>query len=335
VSDAPQALFSGDMLFVGEVGRPDLLGEAYTSQLIDQLYDSIYERLMPLDDSVVVYPGHGAGSACGKKIGDQPSTTIGQEKRFNYAFRAPDREAFRRAIFDGMPPAPSYYPVMKRVNKVGPRLLRELPGGSALSAADIAARIEGPALVIDARTPDAFSAGHIPGALFAGLGSNFTAWMGWLAPYDREIILVLNRDADYAEALTELRRIGLDQVAGYLDGGMCAWRDAGYETRTLSQMSVENLRDHRAAHDIGILDVRSLDEWQSGHIPGANHRYAADIIRGMDEISTTDRLAVICASGYRSTVAASVLQRQGYDNLVNVRGGMDAWQDAEFETTTA
>ena len=332
--DAPQALFSGDMLFVGEVGRPDLLGEAQTSQLVDQLYDSIFERLMPLDDDIVVYPGHGAGSACGKKIGDQPSTTIGQEKRFNYAFRESERDAFRRAILEDMPPAPTYYPVLKRVNKVGPALLSALPDGVALSTEEVARRMEQGALIVDARTPGAFGAGHVPGAVFAGLGPNFTAWMGWLAPYEQDIILVLEHDDDFADARTELRRIGVDRVAGYLAGGMSAWLDAGREIQDLPQMSVEELRERRATSDLAVLDVRSPDEWQSGHIPGASFRYVANIIRGADGVPAEEPLAVVCGSGYRSSVASSILQRQGRTHLINVIGGMGAWQDAGFETTT-
>ena len=334
VSDAPQALFSGDMLFVGEVGRPDLLGEAQTNQLVDQLYDSIFERLVPLNDDIVVYPGHGAGSACGKKIGDQPSTTIGQEKRFNYAFRERDRDAFRRVILEGMPPAPTYYPVLKRINKVGPVLLRELPDGEALAAEVVSHRMEQEALVVDARTPDAFGVGHVSGAVFAGLGPNFTAWMGWLAPYEQDVILVLEHDDDYAEARTELHRIGLDRIAGYLAGGMDAWRTDGRLTQTVPQMSVEELRGERSVSDLAVLDVRSPDEWQGGHIPGASYRYVADIIRGADGVPAEGPLAVVCGSGYRSSVVVSVLQREGYDNLINVIGGMGAWQDAGFETTT-
>lgn len=335
VRAAPQALFSGDLLFVGEVGRPDLLGNAYTSALVNQLYDTLFERLRPLADDLVVYPGHGAGSACGKQIGDQPSTTIGQERRFNYAFQARDREEFRRVLFEGMPLAPSYYPVMKRVNKVGPRLLSELPAGQPLLPAEVARRLEQGALVIDARAPEAFGTGHIPGAVSIGLGPDFIVWTGWLAPYEQEIVLVLEHDHDYAEARTDLRRIGLDRVAGYLGGGMAAWQADGRPMRTLPHLSVEELRARLTTGDFAVLDVRGPDEWRAGHVPGARHHSLVGMIRGEDGISTGGPLALICTSGYRSSLAASLLRRAGQDALLNVTGGMDAWRAAGFEIATA
>ncbi len=338
VSDAPQTLFSGDMLFVGEVGRPDLLGEAQTAQLVDQLFMSIRERLIPLDDEIIVYPGHGAGSACGKKIGDSPSTTIGQEKRFNYAFQIPDRDEFRSAIMDGMPPAPTYYPVLKRINKHGAPMMSELSPGQPLTADALEQQVRNGSFLVDARTQDAFGGAHIPGATFAGLGPNFTAWMGWLAPFEQDIVLVLAVDDQFEDARTELRRIGLDRVAGYLQGGMATWESEGRDIATLPQISVNDLQEQLTndSADIQVLDVRSLDEWNGGHIDGATHRYLADIIREngsaakVSENGTTT--AIICGSGYRSSVAASVLQQAGTKNLVNVVGGMTAWQSAQLPT---
>jgi hydroxyacylglutathione hydrolase len=332
ISERPQLLFSGDMLFVGEVGRPDLLGEAQTAALVSQLFESIRERLIPLDDDIIVYPGHGAGSACGKKIGDSPSTTIGQEKRFNYAFQIPDRAAFSTEIMVGMPPAPTYYPKLKQVNKAGAILLKELPHGHPLAADDVAARMDAGALVIDARAPEAFGGAHIPGTIFAGLGPNFTAWMGWLAPFDADIILVLEHDDQFEDARTELRRIGLDRVAGYLQGGMAAWTASGRDIATLPQISVHDL--HAALATTSVLDVRSADEWNSERIDGATHQYAADIVRGDLPADTAGPFALICGSGYRSSVAASVLQRAGRDELVNVIGGMAAWQAAGLPVDT-
>ncbi len=328
--DRPLALFSGDALFVGDVGRPDLSGEGATRGLAEQLYRTVVERLKTLPDDLVVYPGHTAGSACGKQIGDAPATTIGQEKLVNYAFHATSREGFIEGVLRGMPEPPTYYPVLKRVNKAGAPLLAALPAGEALAPDQVAKRQAAGALVIDARTPEAFGDGHVPGAVFAGLGPNFVAWLGWLAPYDRDLILVLDRDEAFAEARTELRRIGLDRVAGYLVDGMDAWHAAAREVVTLPQISArelaERLRDDRG---LTVLDVRNDDEWASGHIPGARHRHAAAIARGADAPLEGDGpVAVICASGYRSSVASSLLQARGRGDLINIRGGMAAWEAA-------
>ena len=343
-SAAPPALFTGDMLFVGEVGRPDLLGQDATDTLAGQLFDSV-QRLRELPDTLLVYPGHGAGSACGKRIGDSPSTTIGQEKLVNYAFQIHDRAAFKRAILDGMPPAPTYYPILKRVNKVGAPLLATLPPARLLAVGDVEQAVADGALLLDTRSPAAFGGAHIPGALFAGLGPNFTAWLGWLAPYERDLVLVLERDEDLDEALTQLRRIGLDRVPGALAGGLGAWLAAGQPIATLPQIDARTLAQRLADGELRLLDVRSADEWAGGHIGGAAHRFAGEIARAWEAPPPAPNgsgggggggapLAVICGSGYRSSVAASVLRRAGRDDLVNVIGGMEAWNAAGLQTVT-
>lgn len=334
----PLALFSGDSLFVGDVGRPDLLGASATRQLAQQLFETVERRFKPLDDALVVYPGHTAGSACGKKIGDAPHTTIGQERIANYAFHAPEREQFIATVLEGMPAPPAYYPVLKRVNKAGAPFVSELPGGGPLNAAAVAEAQASDALVVDTRDPDRFGAGHIPGAVFAGLGPNFLTWMGWVAPYDRDLILVLERPEEYEEARTELRRIGLDRIAGYLEGGMDAWRAAQRPVTALPQLTVEELaeRMRQPGSTLAVLDVRSDDEWNEGHIAGAAHTYAGDIAQGQThDLPAADPVAVICGSGYRSSVASSLLQSRGLQNLINVRGGMTAWNEAGLPTTGA
>ena len=332
----PIALFSGDALFVGDVGRPDLLGDTETRRLAEHLYCTVIDRLACLDDAVVVHPGHTAGSSCGKKIGDAPITTIGHEKASNYAFQTRSKDEFVRKVLDGMPLPPTYYPVLKRVNQIGPVLVAELPDGGALTAEQVAAYQGDGALVIDARTPGAFGAGHVPDAVFAGLGPSFTTWMGWLAPYDRDLILVLDDEGSYEEARNELRRIGLDRVVGFLAGGMAAWRATGRDVQTISQISVQDLarRIGGSGDGLEVLDVRSDDEWEGGHIPQAVHLFAGEILQGADApIGGAAEVAVICGSGYRSSVTASVLQTRGVRDLVNVVGGMGAWDEAALPTT--
>jgi hydroxyacylglutathione hydrolase len=336
----PAALFSGDLLFVGEVGRPDLLGAEHTRNLAEQLYDTFVHRLAPLHDDVVVYPGHTAGSSCGKKIGDAPQTTIGQERRFNYALQPAalaSREAFIDTVLANMPTPPTYYPTMKRVNKVGPALLRDLPAGAPLSPAEVERSIAAGGLVVDARSTEAFARAHIPGSFYGGSDPDFVNWVGWLAPYDRDLILVLDDEARYPAVLTELRRIGLDSVAGYLDGGLAAWQASGRPVASTPTISVDTL-SARLAHPDGlvVLDVRTAEEWNGGRIPGAVHRFAGEIARGAEiPVNGASEIAVTCASGYRSTVAISLLEARGRRNLVNVAGGMDAWRAARLPLETS
>lgn len=334
---SPIALFSGDALFVGDVGRPDLLGAAQTQRLAEQLFQTVQHKFSTLDDDIVVYPGHTAGSACGKKLGDAPQSTIGQEKRTNYAFQPRDEAAFISAVLEGMPVAPTYYPVLKRVNKAGAALERDLDSGRALSAGEVAQKLEDGALLVDTRASKSFARGHVPGAVFAGLGPNFVGWMGWIAPYDRDIILVLDRDDDFAEARTELRRIGLDRVAGFLAGGMEAWLSDGRPVRSLSQISPNDL-GVQLSDPMGspaVLDVRAADEWRSGHIAGALHHFAGLIAQGgVPSLNRDQPIAVICGTGYRSALAASLLEQAGFTDLTDVVGGMDAWNEEGLPTTT-
>lgn len=336
----PLAIFTGDALFVGEVGRPDLVGERETRRLAEHLFETVSDRFSSLDDSLVVYPGHTAGSACGKKIGDAPTTSIGQERRSNYAFQIDEEEAFIDTVLEGMPKPPTYYRVLKRVNKAGATPIAELPAGGPLAPGEVVRRQKAGALVVDARSPEAFGEGHVPNAVFAGLGPNFTAWMGWIAPYDQDIILVLDdleATLQFDEARTELHRIGIDRIAGYLDGGMAAWRAEDRHVVRLSQMTVQELANH-LKHDgknLTVLDVRSDEEWKEGHIDGALHMFAGDITQGAEPpVDDNSRLAVICGSGYRSSVVSSILQQRGYRNLINIKGGMEAWNEASLPTTT-
>jgi hydroxyacylglutathione hydrolase len=332
----PQALFSGDALFVGDVGRPDLLGAGETQGLANQLHDTVTRRFAKLGDALTVYPGHTAGSACGKKIGEAPFTTIGQEKRSNYAFQTRSRDEFVAAVLDRMPPPPTYYPVMKNVNKLGASPIAEIGTGTALTPDEVANRQADGAMIVDARDQLAFGEAHIPGAMFAGLGSSFTTWMGWLAPYDRDLVLVLDRDDRYVDALTELRRIGLDRVSGYLAGGMGAWCRAGRPIATLPQFTVHELAQRLSTPDPGLvtLDVRSDDEWREGHVAGAIHLFGGKILQGAPPpIDRETPVAIICGSGYRSSVVSSYLQPRGYDNLISVTGGMGAWNEARLPTT--
>jgi hydroxyacylglutathione hydrolase len=329
----PAALFSGDSLFVGEVGRPDLLGDEATERLSNHLFETVTQRLATLPDALKVYPGHTGGSACGKQIGDAPDTTIGAEKMGNYAFQKKDRQGFIAAVMNGMPKPPTYYPVLKKINKRGAVPIEELVEPTAMSTDAVKAAVDAGALVLDVRDPDAYGKGHIANALFAGYGPNFHTWMGWLAPYDRDMVLVTGDNAAVDNVLTALRQIGLDRVIGYLNGGMPAW--AG-KIETLAQMSPEELNRQRE-QDLVVVDVRADSEWNEDHISGAEHVFLGDITQGKtlpDTVENDQPVAIICGSGYRSTVAASILNMRGYTNLRSVVGGMSAWKDARLPVTS-
>lgn len=328
----PVAMFSGDILFAGEIGRPDLLGEEAQKKLIEQLYDTIYNRLKPLPDGVVVYPGHTAGSPCGKKIGDAPNTTMGQEKTFGYAFNQPDKASFIKVVMEGMPKPPAYYPFMKWVNKVGPALLAELPGGKALTVREVELAQAGGALLIDARPAAAFAAGHIPAAVAVGLGESFAIWAGWLTPYNREVVLVVDSHDEFIEARTELRRIGIDKIAGWLDGGMTAWVAAGKPVKSVETVSVRDLVGQLKSGDVTLLDVRDAAEWDEAAIAGSRNFSAGRIAQGGKPDLDGGKVAVLCGGGFRSMVAASLLQAAGMDNVVNVEGGINAWREAGLPT---
>jgi hydroxyacylglutathione hydrolase len=336
-ADVPAALFSGDALFVGDVGRPDLLGTEQTKTLSHQLYETVSQRFAALPDEVIVYPGHTAGSACGKKIGDAPHTTIGAERVSNYAFQARDRDHFVRLVLDDMPKPPTYYPVLKRVNRDGAKLIADLPAPHALSPGEVADLRRSGALVVDTRPAELFGNGHVPDSLFAGFGTNFATWMGWVAPFDRDLVLVLTEEVSLDYVVTALRQIGIDRVVGHLEGGIQRWKDAGHQTASLPQVTVQQLAGELKGGSVrvSLLDVRTDEEWRSGHIAGALHIHTGEIAQGAqpDSLEKGERIAVICGSGYRSSVASSVLAMHGYTNLINVAGGMDAWNTARSPVT--
>jgi hydroxyacylglutathione hydrolase len=327
--DEPPTMFSGDMLFVGSVGRPDLLGEAQTRKLATDLYHTIHDTLMALDDEIIVYPGHGAGSACGKAIGNDPSTTMGQEKRFNFAFQEANEEQFVEMILDGLPDPPPYFPVMKQLNKRGPAILGGIPSVEPLTFDDLkVAHQSGTATLLDVRPAEQFGEGFLAGSLNIGLGPSMPNWAGWAVSYDNPIVLIVADAADVEEAVTWLIRIGLDDVQGYGVADPDGWRAAGLAIESIEQLSPREAQAKLVAGDLQLLDVRNTDEWDGGHAPGAHNIPAGPLVRGADGLDPNKPVAVMCAAGYRSSLGASALKRRGYDKVINVVGGMDAWREA-------
>jgi hydroxyacylglutathione hydrolase len=322
-------IFTGDLLFVGGVGRPDLLGEDLTRQLADQLFDSL-RRVMALDDRTEVHPGHGAGSLCGAGIGKDPSSTIGRERRQNAMLRYDDRRAFVDAVLADIPGTPPYFARMKRVNAEGPALLadtwaaRPLPALQASAAAALSA--DG-ALIIDLRDGASYAAGHPYGAINIAFGAKVGFWAGWVIPPDQPLILLAVDDAQAREAGVQLLRVGLDQVIGTIEGGAAAWTRAGLPIATLEQVSAEELRDAVERGDgMQLIDVRTPREYASGHVAGAINIPVGEIPARAGEVRRDVAVATVCEGGYRSVLAASLLAREGVTNLANVTGGMAAYR---------
>ncbi len=322
----PLALLSGDFLFVGSLGRPDLLGEKAKRRLAEQLYESMKQRIATLPDGVEVFPAHGAGSMCGSGMGDQPMSTLGYERLNNMFFGHTDREKFIEHILSTVPPFPDYYRRMKRVNSAGPKLLGGIPGGEAIAPQGFRDLLQKQdAVVIDLRPPEAFGGAHIPGALSVGAGPTFAMWAAWVVPYDRPLLLVGGDGTDYESARRALVRVGLDDVRGALAGGMRAWIEAGFEQAHLPQASVAELQK-RLGHGAFVLDVRTDAEWKSGHLAGAQHIMAGYLAERLSELPKDKPIHVMCASGYRSSIASSVLRRAGFNDVTNIAGGMAAWK---------
>lgn len=321
----PMALLSGDFLFVGSLGRPDLLGEAAKMKLAEQLYDSLTKRIANLPDGVEVHPAHGAGSMCGAGMSDRPQSTLGYERLANQYFSMTTRAKFVEHILATVPPFPDYYRRMKRVNSEGAKTLRGIPGGDVLTPQQFRVLAEAPeTVVIDLRRPEAFGGAHIPNSLNIGAGPTFAMWAAWVVPYDRPILLAGDDSTDYEAARRALIRVGLDDVRGYLKDGMRAWLEAGFEQAHIPQISVDELRE-RIAQGAFVLDVRTKNEWNAGHIEGAQWLMAGDLPQHVHDLPREKTIHVICGSGYRSSISTSVLRRAGFKDVVNVAGGMSAW----------
>ncbi len=323
-------VFTGDTLFVGAVGRPDLLGPEQTRQLAGDLYDSLVNRLLALEDAVEVHPAHGAGSLCGTGIGAEPHSTIGRERRLNPMLRHASRDAFVAAVLADLPETPPYFSRMKRVNQDGPplrRLADGYPGVGAIGVARAASAARAGAILLDLRAADAFCGAHPPGALSLAYGPKVGYWAGWILPGDARIVLLASNEREAAEAGRQLLRVGIDAVEGYIDGGLDAWRDAGLPTSHIPQITPRELRERVARGDgLTVMDVRSPREWQDGHIDGATHVPVGDLGRRAADVPRDAAVATICEGGYRSTLAASLLSRAGVGTVLNVTGGMAAYR---------
>lgn len=329
----PRALFSGDTLFIGDVGRPDLAAKSTLTkeQLASYLFDSLRDKIMVLPDDVVVYPAHGAGSACGKNLSKETTDSLGNQKKTNYALNAElSREQFIAEVTEGLLPPPAYFPENVRLNKQGYGTLESVKdkGLRALKPADVEG-IAGDrqALVLDTRSPQSFTASHIPGSISIGLDGQFAPWVGALIP-DILQPLILVTDADREEeALTRLARVGYDGVIGYLEGGIEAWEKAGYEVDSVANITAVQLKEV-LNQGISVVDVRKPGEYLSSHLELAVSIPLDYLNDHLASFSSAGTHYLHCAGGYRSVIAASILKSRGIHNLVNVLGGFAAIKEA-------
>jgi glyoxylase-like metal-dependent hydrolase (beta-lactamase superfamily II) len=336
VSDQPQKVLTGDTLFIGDVGRPDLAGaKGYTPQTMAALmYDSLHEKLLRLDDAVEIYPAHGAGSMCGKNLSDETSSTIGEQRKFNYALQPMSKEQFVKLMTTDLPEAPAYFSKDAEINRTGADALNGLPPAAELSPAEVRKFAAQGAVILDARDAFDFGSEHIPGALNIGLGGQFASWAGSLIPMTASIVIVADSDEKVAEAQLRLARVGLENVRGYLAGGMNAWEQAALDLASIRQITVAELKALiETRPDLQLIDVRRRAEYESGHAPSAVNSPLAKLRESVSQLNfkPTAQTAVICAGGYRSSAGASILQQLGFQNLLNVTGGTKAWISAGYE----
>ncbi|WP_298899720.1 MBL fold metallo-hydrolase [uncultured Psychroserpens sp.] len=333
------AIFSGDTLFLGDVGRPDLAikSDLTKEDLAAMLYDSLREKIMPLADDVIVYPAHGAGSACGKNLSKETVGTIGDQKKTNYALRADMTKAeFVKEVLDGIAPPPQYFAKNAMLNKTGYDTFETVlkTGNIPLSPEDFEAMANHEeALVLDVRPESEYIKGHIPNSIFIGLHGGFAPWVGALITDIKQPILLVVPEGKSEEAVTRLSRVGYDNTLGYLEGGIESWISAGNDIDTLESISAEEFADRVKQGGVNILDVRKDGEYSSMHLEDAQH-FALDFINeNMNEVSKEKTYHIHCAGGYRSVIAASILKARGFHNLVDIAGGFGAIKKTDLPTT--
>jgi glyoxylase-like metal-dependent hydrolase (beta-lactamase superfamily II)/rhodanese-related sulfurtransferase len=329
-SSRPWAVLTGDTLFLGDVGRPDLSKQHTPQQLAGLLYDSLHNQLMALADDVLVYPAHGAGSLCGKNMRAERSSTIGTERLTNYALQIKSREEFVKELTANLPTRPGYFLQDAEINREGASPLAELPSLPAISPAELQSFLSEGGTALDVRPGDQFAEAHVPGSVQIALSGQFASWAGTLLGLNSRLILIADSIEQVAEARMRLARVGIEGAIGYLEGGMGAWKQSGLPTESFGQIAVEDLKRQLSEGKMQVLDVRRESEWQAGHVEGASWAPLDYFQSALPDLDRNAPLAVHCKGGYRSLIACSLLQRAGYRNVINVKGGFDAWQQAHL-----
>lgn len=328
--DTPFAVFSGDTLFADSIGRPDLLGESQSKKLAHQLFASLRDFYLKLPDGVRVHPAHGAGSPCGADIADRLVTTIGYERAHNKALQITNEEEFLQFALDSAPPEPRYYKRMKKENADGPEVLSSLPACPPLPAKEFqkAAAARG-AQLVDNRSMLSFGGGHIAGAMNIGPRPELSIWAGWMLDPEKPVLLVLTKDSDLPEVQRQLIRVGYTKFGGFLLGGMDEWDNKALPLVTLPQMTVHDVKAR--SRDVQVIDVRSPEEWEDGHVPGAKYLFLPELEKKSGTLDKKKPVAVYCDSGYRASLGASLLKTYGFADVRNVPGSWKAWKAAGYE----
>jgi len=328
----PFAVLTGDTLFIGDVGRPDLSGTYTPQQLAGLLYDSLHTKLMTLPDAVEVHPAHGAGSLCGKQLGTESSSTIGKQRATNYALKASSRDEFIHLLTADLPTRPEYFARDVEMNRTGAAPLDALSPLPALAPTTVLERQQNGAVILDTRPAQLWGTAHIPGSIHIGLSGQFASWAAILLGLDSDVILVTEEEAQVEEARTRLARVGIEGVSGFLQGGFAAWSSAGLPADHVNQVSVnqihEALTDHPGA--IQLIDVRRTPELEAGHILGAICKPLDSLAKSVSDLRKDLPVAVHCKGGYRSAIATSILKREGFPEVINILGGFDAWKTCGF-----
>jgi hydroxyacylglutathione hydrolase len=334
-SPDPWAVLTGDTLFLGDVGRPDLSREYTPAQLAGMLYDSLNNKLLPLADGVLVYPAHGAGSLCGKNMRAERSSTIGTERLTNYALQIRSKNEFVAQLTEHLPARPEYFSQDAEINRAGAAALSDLPELRRLAPAELDRMLREDEIALDVRSCDEFAAGHVPGSANIALSGQFASWAGTVLGLKAHPVLIADSDEQLSEARVRLARVGIEDLDGYLDGGVGAWKAAGFALATLPQISPDELSRQLDGQRLQVLDVRREPEWEAGHIEGAAWWPLDNFKISPPEIDRQAPIAVHCKSGYRSSIACSLLLRAGFKNITNVSGGFDAWQQAKLPFVSA
>jgi glyoxylase-like metal-dependent hydrolase (beta-lactamase superfamily II)/rhodanese-related sulfurtransferase len=330
-SEDPWLLLSGDLVFVGDIGRPDLAGEELLEKQVENLYDSIYQKLGKLPGGLEIYPAHGQGSLCGKGMSSKTSSTLGFERDTNPLLHMESVDEFKKSFMQTYPARPKSFSNIIAMNTKGAPLLENSPEDRTMTPIQFQQAMQEGAIVIDTRDAAAYGGVHIPGSINIGFENQMANWFGMVVEPDSNILLVVTDEAKYQEMCTILHRIGYDNILGYLPGGIAAWQEDGLPIARLPQISVHELKtelDKKVSQH--VVDVRTEAEWDSGHIEEAEHLQLTDMLQKGVTLPKDEKIIVTCRVGYRGNIAASYLQQLGFSKIYNLAGGMKAWGNAGF-----
>lgn len=335
-SSEPLAMLSGDFLFIGSLGRPDLLGEGDKKPLAQKLYKAVNEKLKDLHDELQIFPGHGAGSLCGSGMSKSASSTLGFERQTNPYLQGLSEAEFLDKILGSPPPFPEYYLRMKALNSAGPAILGGIPTPKAMDVKEFSANGCFEGVILDTRHPISYGGAHLEDSINIGSPDTLSFWAAWVLEYDRPIYLVVEDENEIDHVVRSLVRVGLDDIKAYLKPGIAGWIAKGEDFMDIPQVSVRFLEDMiDAGEKMTLIDLRSDSEWNDGHIKGARHIYLGNLKDKTDKLAKKDdTIFCICGGGFRSSIACSILQKEGYEMVYNVMGGMGAWKAAGFPVTS-